>query len=97
MVELAPLIFPLFRRLFFVELTKLDLKYCKSTFNTFENFHDTISIQSVSNVAYNVHNSSGIHLLTRLRFGLSNFNEHKFHHNFEKSINPLCTRTLEVE
>ena len=36
-------------------------------------------------------------LLTRLRLGLSHLNEHRFNHNFEGCIKPLCTCTLEVE
>ena len=32
-----------------------------------------------------------------LRLGLSHLNEHRFNHNFENCINPLCTCTLEIE
>ena len=38
-----------------------------------------------------------IRLLTRLRLGLSHLNEHRFNHNFDNCINPLCTRNLETE
>ena len=38
-----------------------------------------------------------IRLLTRLRLGLSHLNEHRFNHNFDNCINPLCTCTLETE
>ena len=39
----------------------------------------------------------GLKLLTRLRLGLSHLNEHRFNHNFQNCINPLCTCSLEVE
>ena len=39
----------------------------------------------------------GLKLLTRLRLGLSHLNEHRFIHNFENSVNPLCTCSLEAE
>ena len=32
---------------------------------------------------YNIQNPSGIKLLTRLRLGLSNLNEHEFNQNFD--------------
>ena len=32
-----------------------------------------------------------------LRLGLSHLNEHKFKHNFQDCINPLCTYSLEFE
>ena len=30
---------------------------------------------------YNIHNPTGLKLLTRLRLGLSHLNEHRFNHN----------------
>ena len=46
---------------------------------------------------YNVHNSVGLKLLTRLRLGLSNLSQHKFNHNFRYCLNPLCSCSLEVK
>ena len=46
---------------------------------------------------FNIHNPLGLKLLTRLRLGLSHLNEHRFNHNFEDCINPLCSCSLEVE
>ena len=43
-----------------------------------------------SNSIYNCHNPKGVKLITRLRLGLSHLTEHKFKHNFQDSINPLC-------
>ena len=39
----------------------------------------------------------GIKLLTRLRVGLSHLREHKFSHNFQDTINPLCSCSIEIE
>ena len=46
---------------------------------------------------FNIHNPLGLKLLTRLRIGLTHLNEHRFNHNFEDYINPLCLGSLEVE
>ena len=48
---------------------------------------------SQSNV-YNIFDSSSLKLLTRLRLGFSHLNEHKFEHNFEDCLNPLCLCSL---
>ena len=34
-------------------------------------------------------------LPTRLRLGFSHLREHKFNHNFQDTINPLCSCSLE--
>ena len=34
---------------------------------------------------------NGLKLLTRLRLGLSHLNEHRFRHNLENCVNPLCS------
>ena len=39
----------------------------------------------------------GMEYLTRLRLGLSHLNNHKFIHNFQDCLNPLCPCSLEVE
>ena len=46
---------------------------------------------------FNVSDSFRIKLLTRLRLGLSHLREHRFNHNFQDSINPLCPASLESE
>ena len=46
---------------------------------------------------YNDHNPVGFKLLTRLRLVLSHLNQHKFNHNFQDCLNPLCSVSLEVE
>ena len=39
----------------------------------------------------------GSKLLTRLILGLSHLNEHRFDHNFQSRINPLCSCSLAIE
>ena len=46
---------------------------------------------------FNVSDSFRIKLLTRLRLGLSHLREHRFNHNFQDNINPLCPSSLESE
>ena len=46
---------------------------------------------------YRIHNPVGLKLLTRLRLGLSHLNEHRFNHNFQSCINPLCSCSLAIE
>ena len=36
-------------------------------------------------------------LLTRLRIGFSDLNEHRFRHNFQDCMNPLCSCSLDIE
>ena len=38
-----------------------------------------------------------IKLLNRLRLNFSHLNEHKFHHNFQDTVNPLCLCNTETE
>ena len=40
---------------------------------------------------YTIQHARGLKLLTRLRLGLSHLREHKFRHNFNDTINPLCS------
>ena len=44
---------------------------------------------------YNIYKPICLKLLTRLR--RSHLNEHRFNHNFEHCVNPLCTCSLEAE
>ena len=39
----------------------------------------------------------GLKLLTRFRLGLSHLSEHRFNHNFQSCINPLCSCSLATE
>ena len=46
---------------------------------------------------YNIFDPIGLKLLTRPRLGLSHLNEHRFCHNFQDCLNPLCSCSLEIE
>ena len=46
---------------------------------------------------YNNRKPIGLKLLTRLRLGLSHVNEHRFNHNFENCVNPLCIYLYSLE
>ena len=47
--------------------------------------------------SYGIHDPLGLKYLTRLRLGFSHLREHKFRHNFQDTINPLCPCNLESE
>ena len=66
------------------ECNKIDIKIRNSPYSVFQNYllH---KIRPKPSPLYNFHNPSGIKLLTRLRSGLSNLNEHKFNHNFDET------------
>ena len=46
---------------------------------------------------YNVNDYVGLKIITRLRLNLSHLYEHKFLHNFQDIVNPLCSSSLESE
>ena len=54
-------------------------------------------IRSSQSNIYNIFDPIGLKLLTRFRLGLSHLNEHKFRHNFQDCLNPLCSCSLEIE
>ena len=78
------------------EWNKLDLGICKSTYSVFRE-HLLNVIQPQPTATFNLYNFAGLHLFKRLWLGLSHSNEHRFNHNFQNCINPLCTCSLEVE
>ena len=47
-------------------------------------------IRTKENSVFGVSDIYGIKLLTRLRLNFSHLNEHKFRHNFNNTINPMC-------
>ena len=53
-------------------------------------------IAEIVNV-FGVFNPLGLKLIWRLRLGLSHLNEHRFKHNFNDCMNPLCTCSLDIE
>ena len=48
-------------------------------------------IRTSPSLVYNVTDYVGLKLLTRLRLNLSHLCEHKFKHNFQDTVNPLCS------
>ena len=47
---------------------------------------------------YGIFDPIGLKFLTRLRLNLSHLREHKFRHNFQDTLNPLCScKNLETE
>ena len=80
-----------------VELNRLDHTLHNSKFyNIFKNSLLKIG-RPIRKPTFSIHNPLGLQLLTRLRLGLSHLNEHRFNHNFENCVNPLCSCSLEVE
>ena len=54
-------------------------------------------IRPTQNSIFDVCDSEGIKLLTRLRLGLSHLNKHKFDHGFLDTINPMCSCNAKEE
>ena len=76
---------------------KLDLDIRKSkSYAIFRNALLKIGRPNQCSV-YRIHNPMGLKLLTRLRLGPSRLNEHRFNHNFQSCINPLCSCSLAIE
>ena len=48
-------------------------------------------IRPLPNSIFNIHNALGIKYLTRLRIGFSHLKEHKFRHNFQDSVDLMCS------
>ena len=83
----------------------LDLLDLLETFRPFTN-SDSLNVfkfsllkfvRAVANSAFELNNHYGLKLLTRLRLGLSYLRCHKFRHNFQDCINPICVFGLEIE
>ena len=56
-----------------------------------------IFVRPVANSVFEISNPYGLKLLARLRLGLSHLRYHKFRHNFQLCINPICVCGLEIE
>ena len=54
-------------------------------------------IRPMANSIYNIHNPHGVKYLTRLRIIFSHLKEHKFKHNFQDSIDPMCSCSSGIE
>ena len=49
------------------------------------------------NSIYNIYNPLRVKYLTRLRIRFSHLKEHKFKHNFQESIDPMCSSSNGAE
>ena len=54
-------------------------------------------IRPKGNSVFDIHDTSGIKLLSRLKLNFSQLIEHKFRHNFNDTVDPTCTCFLEPE
>ena len=54
-------------------------------------------IRPDSNRISSTQNFEGLKLLTRMRLGLSHLADHKFRHNFQDCLNPICSCGHEIE
>ena len=70
-----------------------DKRSCQS----YESFPKTLLNFISENKIFNIHDRVGIRLLTSLRLGLSHLREQKFGHNFEDTLNSLCSCSIEAE
>ena len=55
------------------------------------------SVRPKANSLFDIHNPLGVKLLTRLRLGLSHLHDHKFKHNFQNCLSPLCSCGFFIE
>ena len=54
-------------------------------------------IRTKRNSVFDIHDTKGIKLLNRLRLNFNHLNEHKFRHNFNDTVNPMCRCGREPE
>ena len=79
------------------EWNKLDTSICQAP--SYSVFRKALLdfIRPTANSTFGTNDVSGLKLLTRLRVGFSHLREHKFKHNFQDTLNPLCPCSLEAE
>ena len=54
-------------------------------------------IRTGPNSNYNINDTKGLKLLTRLRLGLNQLGDHKFTHNFQGCVSPMCYCDQDIE
>ena len=54
-------------------------------------------IRPEPNSTYNVNDTKGLKLLTRLWLGISHLGDHKFRHNLQDCVSPLCYCGQDIE
>ena len=79
------------------ELNNFDLKIRNS--KTFSAFKKIILkfIRPLSNYIFNGRRPKAIKLITRLRLSFSHLCQHKFWHNFQDALNPICSCGGDIE
>ena len=81
----------------FKEWNKLDTKI--KNLPSLSTFKKALLVfcRTEENSRFNVDNPAGVKYLNRLRPNFSHLIEHKFHHNFRDTVNPLCCCNTETE
>ena len=46
---------------------------------------------------FNIDSSEGLEILTRIALGLSHLADHRFRHNFQDCVNPICSCGREIK
>ena len=79
------------------EWNKLDPDIRSST--SYNLFRNTLLkfIRPAQRKTFNINDSVGVKLLTRLRLGFSHLRDHKFRHGFRDIVNPLCPCSIETD
>ena len=54
-------------------------------------------IRPEPNQVFNFDSSEGLKFITKIRLGLSHLVDHKFRHNFQDCVNPICSCGQETE
>ena len=79
------------------ECNNLDISICNSSScHIFKNLILKF-IRPEPNRISSTQNFEGLKLLTRMRLGLSHLADHKFRHNFQDCLNPICSCGQEIE
>ena len=80
-----------------IEWNKLDIDIRKSkSYATFRNTLLKLG-RPIQRAIYSISNPVAVGLKLLTCHGLSHLNEHRFNHNFQNCINPLCSCSLEIE
>ena len=74
----------------------LDINTQNSSVNVFKKELQKF-IRPEPNSTYNIHHIKGLKLLTRLQLRLSHLDDHKFRHNFQDYVSPICSCGQDIE
>ena len=80
-----------------IEWNKLDLNIRNSESLTSFKCNVLKFIRLSKNSIFLCNNPKGIQLLIRLRLGSSHLRDHKFKHNFQDTVNPICNCGEDIE